>query len=329
MTIDLDAYCARIGYDGPREPSLAVLSALHALHPAAMPFENLDPLLGRPVRLDPPSLQAKLVGQRRGGYCFEHNALFQAALQALGFAVTPLIARVVWMAPPEAPTGPRTHMLLRVDLAEGPYIADVGFGGHIVSAPLRLAPDVEQATAEAVLRLVPDGAELVLQTCLPAGWTAMYRFGLEPAFAADYEVGNWYTSTHPTSLFTFALLAERLTPAVRASLFNTRLTRRHADGRTEERVLASAAELARVLEQDFAITPPADAAVVFARLQGAEDRAIPAAPTLTPQSMGFFSEWCVVVVWPDGRRKRVNGFRDEAHARGWIEHESAAWLANA
>jgi N-hydroxyarylamine O-acetyltransferase len=270
MTFDLDAYCRRIGYDGPREPTLETLSALHALHPAAIAFENLDPLLGRPVSLDTDALQAKMVGQRRGGYCFEHNTLFRGALEAMGFAVTPLIARVVWMAPPERPLGARSHMLLKVDLPEGPHIADVGFGGQIASAPLGLAPGLEQRTAEAVLRLTPVGegpfGSLVLETRLPAGWTPMYRFTLEPAERADYESANWFTATHPASIFTASLLAERLTPNVRASLFNRRLTRRTPDGAAEGVELASAEDFARVLEADFDLAPPVDAAVVWAKL---------------------------------------------------------------
>src|SRR5579871_5271952 len=117
MDFDLDAYLARIGFNGPRKPTLGVFGSLHRLHPDAIPFENLDPLLGRPVSLDLGAVQAKLVGAGRGGYCFEQNALFRAALETLGFRVTPLIARVVWMAPPERPLGGRNHMLLRVDLA--------------------------------------------------------------------------------------------------------------------------------------------------------------------------------------------------------------------
>ena len=263
---DLDAYLERIAFEGPREPTLGVLSALHRLHPAAIPFENLDPLLGRPVSLDLGALQAKLVGARRGGYCFEQNALFRAALTALGFAVTPLIARVVWMAPPGAPLGPRSHMLLRVDLPEGPYLADVGFGGHLFSAPLKLAPGLEQTTAESVLRLAAAGEALVLEARLPAGWASLYRFTLEPAEASDYETANWYTSTHPAHLFTNNLLAERLTPRVRSSLLNTRLTRRFPDGRTEVVELTSPGALARALEEDISLPPQEDIEGLFAKL---------------------------------------------------------------
>ncbi|HXU98902.1 MAG TPA: arylamine N-acetyltransferase [Caulobacteraceae bacterium] len=270
MTFDLDAYCRRIGYDGPCEPTLDVLSALHTRHPAAIAFENLDPLLGRPVSLDIGALQAKMMGQRRGGYCFEHNALFRGALEAIGFAVTPLIARVVWMAPPDRPLGARSHMLLKVDLPEGPHIADVGFGGQIASAPLKLAAGLEQRTAEAVLRLTPMGEgpfqSLVLETRLSAGWTPMYRFTLEPAERADYESANWFTATHPASIFTTGLVAERLTPRVRSSLFNRRLTRRMPDGAAEGVELASAEDLARALDEDFDLELPVDAAVLWAKL---------------------------------------------------------------
>jgi N-hydroxyarylamine O-acetyltransferase len=274
MPFDLDAYFRRIGYEGPREPTLEALSALHVLHPAAVPFENLDPLFGRPVSLDLDALEAKIVGHRRGGYCFEQNALFRAALEAMGFAVTPLIARVVWMAPPDAPLSPRNHMLLKVDMADGPYLADVGFGGYIASAPLRLVEGIEQSTSTGVFRLAPVAHTLALEARLPAGWSALYRFTLEPAERSDYEVSNWYTSTHPRSLFVNNLLAERLTPKVRISLFNRRLIHRYPDGRVETTELASAKDLARVLEDDFNLEPPVEPAVLFAKVPAGPDPAL-------------------------------------------------------
>src|SRR5262245_7642218 len=95
-SIDLDAYCERIGYTGPRTPTLATLSAIHALHPRAIAFENLDPLLRRSVKLDAAALEAKLVEGGRGGWCFEQNGLFKLVLEALGFRVTGLGGRVLW-----------------------------------------------------------------------------------------------------------------------------------------------------------------------------------------------------------------------------------------
>jgi N-hydroxyarylamine O-acetyltransferase len=266
MTIDLDAYFARIGYDGPRSATLETLAAIQAAHVDAIPFENLNPLLGLPVKLDLESLQAKLVGQQRGGYCFEQNGLFEAVLNALGFAVTPLIARVIWMAPPGRPVGPRSHKLLRVDLDDGPWLADVGFGGHLVAAPLRLEPDVEQMAPASVLRLVRDGEALVLETLLPSGWQGMYRFTAEPAYPSDYEVSNWYTSTHPTSIFTQALVVQRLTSQARLGLSNLQVTRRFADGRFEQQTLVGAEQLAATLEGEFGIQVPVSTEALFARL---------------------------------------------------------------
>jgi len=265
--MDLDAYFKRIGYGGPREATLEVLRALHTRHTTTIPFENLTPLMGSPVDLDLDALQAKFVGQRRGGYCFEQNALFKAALEALGFRVTGLGARVRWMAPPDAPLGARSHMLLKVDLADGLWLADVGFGGHILAEPIRLATGIDQAAPAATLRLadVGDGA-LMLRTLLPTGWQDVYRFDLIPQQPADYVASNWFTATHPDSIFVNALLAERLTPEARYSLFNRKLTTRWTDGRTEQRTLTDADDLAQVLDQAFNLTPPAPAEAIWAKL---------------------------------------------------------------
>ena len=119
----LESYLVRIGHSGAVKPDLATLTALHTAHVNAIPFEGIDPLLGRPVLLDLPSVQAKLVDSRRGGYCFEQNALFKTALEHIGFAVTGLCGRVRWMSPPDSPLGPKVHMLLKVDLPEGAPIS--------------------------------------------------------------------------------------------------------------------------------------------------------------------------------------------------------------
>ena len=262
----LGAYLKRVGYAGPQVPTLATLRAIHALQPAAIPFEGLDPFLQRPVPLDLASLQAKLVHQRRGGYCFELNILMGAALQSLGFSVTKLAGRVRWMAPPDRPHSPRTHTLLRVDLDEGAFLADVGFGGHLVAGPIRPERDVEQATPASVVRLSGTDQTYMLQALLPKGWQDMYLFTLEPQHAIDYEVANWFTSTHPSSLFRAALLAERLTPERRISLFNTKVTERRPGVAASERILANAGELAEVFDRDFGVTLPMDPLEVWHRI---------------------------------------------------------------
>ncbi len=264
----LDAYFARIGYGGPAAPTLETLTALQAAQVTAIPYENLTPLLGMPVKLDLESLQAKLVGSRRGGYCFELNGLFKAALEAIGFEVTGLAARVRWMAPPEAPLSSRSHMVLKVDLADGPWLADAGFGAHLLDAPLRLQAGLEQSTPWARYRLVQTDGGLILQARLAGEWRATYLFNLDPAVAADYETYNWFTSTHPQSLFVNTLIAERLTGTSRYNLVNTKLTERRRDGSVVDRMLVSADELGDVLETVFNIDSPAPAEVVFAKLAG-------------------------------------------------------------
>ena len=267
---DLDAYLHRIAYTDPRAPTLAVLTALCSAHPAAIPFENIDPLLGRPPSLRLRDVQAKLVGAQRGGYCFEHNALLRQALLALGFGVTSLAARVVWMAPPSLPVRPRTHMLLLVDVpgdATGPYLVDGGFGGHLVNVPLRLQAELAQASPVSELRLTTaSDAFFTLESRLPAGWSPIYRFALEPQLPADYEPLNWFTATHPASIFRHNLLMERLTPTLRANLLNDRLTLRAVGRAPEVRRIAEAAEFGQVLTERFGLRLPVPAAELFERV---------------------------------------------------------------
>lgn len=251
--IDLDAYLARIGYTGPRAPGRAALTALSEAHMGAIPFENLDILLGRGISLALPDLEAKLVHARRGGYCFEQNALFQAALLQLGFAVTPLAARVRGS---NAPVRPRTHMLLRVDLPEGPFIADVGFGGDGPLHPLPLEPDTETRTSGFAFKLRGEGDLWVLAGHDGEQWSDLYAFTLEPAYPADYEMANHFTSTFPRSPFVLNLTAQRSWPGGRLILRNRDLTRRQGAA-VERGVINDPDHLLRVLDSEFGLVFPA------------------------------------------------------------------------
>lgn len=212
-SLDLDAYLRRVGYAGPREPSAAVLAALHAAQVGRIPFENLDVRLGRPVRLDIGALEAKLVRGGRGGYCFEQNALFAAALGALGFAVTPLEARVR-PAKPGGPS-PRTHMVLRVDLEGSAWLADVGFGGDGPRRPVPFDGALSDQ-GDAGYRVEPQSdRSRALLRYWRGEWTALYSFSDDPASPADYEVANHYTSTHPRSPFVRGLTVQLTTPSAR------------------------------------------------------------------------------------------------------------------
>jgi N-hydroxyarylamine O-acetyltransferase len=265
----LEEYLARIGHNGPIAADLATLKALQTSHLEAIPFESLDPLLGRPVRLDLASVQAKLVDGSRGGYCYEHNLLLRAALQAIGFEVTGLGGRVRWMSPPGSPLGPKTHMMLKVDLAEGAYLADVGFGACLLDAPLQLKTDIEQTTKLGTYLLAQSDGLLWLNVKRHDGWRTMYAFDLHPQIQSDYELGNWFTSTNPTIPLTTRLIMERLAGNQRFRLVDRALTTEARDGEViSERTLASAGELGEALRNTFGITPPVPPAEIFERTGG-------------------------------------------------------------
>jgi N-hydroxyarylamine O-acetyltransferase len=267
---EIDGYCARIGYSGSREPTLAVLRAIVAGHTSAIPFENLDVLAKRPIRLDLPSLREKLVRHRRGGYCYEHNLLLLDVLLAFGFRAGGLAARVHRSRPPGV-IPPRSHMLLHVDLAEGSYIVDVGFGTAL-TAPLALEAGSEQTTPHEIFRLVPVDDEFDLQVRFGETWTDLYRLSLQEQMPVDYAATTWYTSTHPDSLFVRNLIAARPGPHLRHTLFNDKFTIRHSDGKAERRTLRGAKELGEVLALYFGITPP-DPTVIEVAAALAEERA--------------------------------------------------------
>src|SRR5262249_32706841 len=152
-----------------------------------------DPLLGRPVQLDLDALVRKLIEDGRGGYCFEQNLLLGHALRSLGFEVAYLAARVIWEAgDPERRA--RTHILLFVQLGGGGCTCGAGFGGLTLTAPLRLEPDVEQATPHETFRLRRDGREFLLDAQLAAEWKTLYRFDLQQQRQIDIEVLNYYVS---------------------------------------------------------------------------------------------------------------------------------------
>ena len=263
--LDLDAYFRRISYHGERAATLAVLRQLHRLHPQAIAFENLDPLLGRPVNLDLASVQDKLVRSRRGGYCFEHNLLFWQVLSALGFQVTGLAARVMWGQPDETVI-PRAHMLLRIALDGETWLADVGFGRMTLTAPLRLAAGVVQSTPHEDYRIDDGGDHFRLQAAVDGDWRPVYHFDLQPQQPIDYRVSSYYMATHPQSHFTWTIMAARPTSEGRFTLSNDRLTFRGLDGTNRQRRLESTDDFVETFRTDFGVEIP-DQAGFAARIR--------------------------------------------------------------
>jgi N-hydroxyarylamine O-acetyltransferase len=250
MSIDLDKYFERIGYSGPRDASLATLCELHKLHPQAIPFENLDPLLKRPVKLDPAALEDKLVNSGRGGYCFEQNLLFAQVLRALGFGVREGTARVRWSVPAGART-PRVHAVLFVDAEGEGYLADVGFGGNVLTAPLELGSRGEQETPHESFRLVEEDGRLVEEANINGAWTPLYAFDFSETHPVDYEMGNWFTSAHPNSIFVNGLLGARSEPGKRYAIRDNQLAIHTTNGGSEKQTLRSAGEMRDALTDLF------------------------------------------------------------------------------
>jgi len=247
-------YFQRIGYTGPHEATLDVFRRVHALHPLTIPFENLDPLRERPVHIDLPAVVSKLIDGGRGGYCFEQNLIFAKALQYLGFAVTPLIGRVVWGRTFDAEAS-QTHMLLRVDLDGEAWLADVGFGSVTLTAPLRLHSTESQATPLETYRFaVADDGEYHLSVQSADKWLPVYRFVTRPAEWVDYKLGNWFTSAAPESVFRKTLMLCRALPQGRIAVLNTRMTERGMRGElVNETEITSSAQLEQLVRERFGL----------------------------------------------------------------------------
>lgn len=249
MTVDLDAYFARIGWTGPTAPCFDTLAGLVRAHTASIPFEHLDVLLGRPVRLDLSSIQVKLVDARRGGYCFEQATLFAAVLDALGFRPRRHSARVILFDPPTA--SPRTHMILTVALDGEIYVLDPGFAAFAAPFPVPLRHGETSTThwltkADGLWTMhVPHNDRVV------AGWVTT----LEVEHPIDFEVANHYTATHSASPFTNMLMLSASTPRGRVNVMNRDVTLRFGPQPTTTQ-LPDRAALRAVLIEHFGFDLP-------------------------------------------------------------------------
>ncbi len=245
---DLASYFARLGYQGPAKADLPSLQALHAAHLETIPFENVDVLLGRPISLELPVLQNKIVRMRRGGYCFEQNTLFAAALRALGFRVSTLEARV--RPPGAASVLPRTHMILQVDIGERAWLADVGFGGDGPLVPVPLDFSISEQ-AGGSYRVVQEDDIRVLQLQRRNAWRDLYSFTLTPAYPIDFKVANHFTSTYPQSPFVKTLTVQIVTPDARHVLRGRTYTIQRGD--SEETSELTEEEIVPLLRGDFGL----------------------------------------------------------------------------
>lgn len=269
--LKLDAYLKRIGHEGDLSPNVANLHALVSRHVQSIPFENLDVLAGRGISLAPEAVEAKLVAAGRGGYCFEHNSLFARVLEALGYRVQLLSARVRLNRPADF-IPPRTHVFCLVACEGEQWLADVGVGGLSPTFALRLAPGRQEGSHEA-RQLVWEGAwgegglrgpeaRILHQAWLGESWADVCEFTLEASHPIDREVANCFTSTHPDSHFRDRLMVALATPEGRITLQNRSLTLRRG-AHSESHSVDSPEALRELLHTHFGIAWPAEAPLDF------------------------------------------------------------------
>ncbi|MFI8768115.1 arylamine N-acetyltransferase [Streptomyces sp. NPDC053792] len=242
------------------------MTALHRAHVAAVPFENLDVALGRQIPLDLKSLQAKLVARRRGGYCYEQNSLFAAALEQIGFQVAGRGARNRSRGTTLPPV---THALLAVTVEGEQWLADVGFGwqGPLEPVPLRDGARVEQGGWTFGIGVEEEGVH-VLRSLRPEGWHDLYAFAPQSLYPGDFTVMNHYSSSHPQSRFLGQVVVQQPSAGVRRALLRDSLSTVRTDGSTGERIVG-VAELAATLEAEFGIELDAEERAGLERLQAA------------------------------------------------------------
>jgi len=257
MLPDLDAYFDRIGYAGPRAPTLETLHAITLHHATTIPFENIDVLLGRGISLTPETIFRKLVHDRRGGYCFEQNNLLLLVLRALGYRVTPIGARVRWQVARDA-TPARTHLFLRVHLPEGDWLTDVGMGGASLTGAIALEFDRELPTPHEQRRLVKEDGRLFHQLWTGTGWTDCCEFTLDVMHPIDCEVANWWTSASPASHFrTNATVARAGRDGTRKGIRTGEFTHRRGAEILARVPVTSDAQLRAILAEHFDLPFPA------------------------------------------------------------------------
>ncbi|MEU4462545.1 arylamine N-acetyltransferase [Streptomyces sp. NPDC024017] len=259
----VDAYLRRLGVEHPAWPTVDALRELHLRHLQTVPFENLSIHLGEEIVLEEKRLLDKVVGARRGGFCYELNGSFGALLAALGYDVALLAARVYG---DEKRLGiPYDHLALRVRTVDGgDWLADVGFGAHS-HLPLAFGERGEQEDPGGTFRIVeagPDAAGVrgghgtveAADLDVSRDGRAQYRLEVRPRALGDFVAGAWWHSTSSVSHFTRSLVCSRVTDeGGRITLSGRRLTVTAADGTREERVLETDEEVLGVYRERFGI----------------------------------------------------------------------------
>lgn len=256
-----EKYLRRIGVTAAarpiREPTPENLARLQTQHLRHVPFENLDIHRRVPIRLDTERFYRKIVENKRGGFCYELNGLFERLLRRLGFRTKIISARV---ADGRGGFGPEyDHLAILVRFGEEEYLADVGFG-DFAAAPLRLVADTGQEDAVGRFRICErdDGYfEVSRQKTDDAGggvWKSEYLFRPAEHDLAEFTGMCRFHQTSPASHFTSGRVCSLLTETGRKTLTDKKyiVTDRSAGEKTESGI-GSEKEFSAILEKEFGI----------------------------------------------------------------------------
>ncbi len=252
---DLDAYFDRINYSGSRDPTAETLKQIQWHHLLSCPFESIDVHLLGKIDLSPDILEKKIVHNRRGGYCFEHNHYLLHVLRALGFNATPILARSIWQKPADI-VAPATHLLIKVDIDGVLWMFDVGYSNYGTPYPLEIETDKEQPTPLESRRIIKTDNGYIHQMQLNEKWNDMFIFTLNESYPFDWEVGNYFIYTHPTSFCVASIMVSMPTEKCRHLLMNKVLTTRFPDGRAESYEIKSESAYFELLKSLFGLTFP-------------------------------------------------------------------------
>jgi N-hydroxyarylamine O-acetyltransferase len=245
----LARYLERIGHGWNVRPNLESLRSLHRAHVTSIPFEAIDAQLGMVPSLEPDAIFEKLVERRRGGWCYEMNGLFGAALQTIGFDVTRVSCGVMRQDGGDGRMG--THLALLVDCA-GPRLCDVGFGGSLLEPLPFAACESEQAPYAISLEPIDDDYWRYTQR---HDAPFSYDFRPEPADEELLAEKCRWQATHPDSNFTLNFVAQKRDPDRHLVFRGRLLTERRRDA-VSDRLIESPEELVAVLSQEFGIDEP-------------------------------------------------------------------------
>ncbi|RTM02162.1 MAG: arylamine N-acetyltransferase [Hyphomicrobiales bacterium] len=251
----LDAYLARMGVERPASTDIHSLSKLHRAHLMTFTWEALDAFMGWPSSVAPASAFSKMVEGRRGGWCYEMNGLFGAALAALGFRVARLCGGVNREMLGDIAIG--NHLTLRVDL-DRPYLAEVGVADAIFEpVPLAVGPISQRGFDFSIMPA--EGGWLRFNNHA-RGIAKSFDFRPDHSDEAAMVATHGWLMRDPGSPFTNALAVLRHTADGYVALQNDVLRRVTAGSFSEERI-TSADHLADTFKTVFDIDVPRSGSV--------------------------------------------------------------------